>query len=136
MNAQFVSGCRFSAVVLVCAGILPHSLFAAEANNESSAGIAAEAAVATPAIPRASGALIGVTLAPGGFSLAAVNVLIRSMADSTPRQLISDADGTFSIKDLAPGTYQITAAKEGFSTASAATVEVAANRTTNANVQL
>ncbi|HUI78768.1 MAG TPA: TonB-dependent receptor [Bryobacteraceae bacterium] len=123
-------------MVFACGGSLSHSLFAAEAATESSAGIAAEAAVAAPAAPRAGGSLIGVTLAPGGFSLAAVNVIIRGLAGSTPRQLVSDAEGTFAIEDLAPGTYQITASKEGFATPTVTTVEVATNRTTNASVQL
>jgi large repetitive protein len=68
--------------------------------------------------------------------LAAVNVVIRNLADSTGRQLVSDSDGNFVVKDLTPGTYQISASKEGFATPSATTVEVALNRTTNANLQL
>jgi hypothetical protein len=137
MNVQFKS-CRTRNLLMVvaCASMLSRALSAAEANNQASTGIAADAAVATPLMPRASGALIGVTLAPGGFSLAAVNIVIRSVTDATPRQLVSDADGTFAIKDLAPGTYQVTASKEGFATPAATTVEIAANRTANANVQL
>jgi Putative beta-barrel porin-2, OmpL-like. bbp2/Carboxypeptidase regulatory-like domain len=123
-------------IALASAGLILQPLAAADANDETQAGIAADAAVTGSAVAKSlSGSLIGVTLAPGGFSLAAVNVVIRSLSDSAGHQLISDADGTFSIKNLLPGTYQITAAKDGFATA-AATVEVAASRTANATVQL
>jgi hypothetical protein len=122
--------------MFACAGILSQPLVAADPTDSTQLGVAANAAITTPLARRPSGALIGVTLAPGGFSLAAVNVVIRNVADSTRQQFLSDADGTFIVKDLAPGTYQITASKEGFATPSAATVEVAVNKTANANVQL
>jgi len=83
-----------------------------------------------------SGSLRGVTLAPGGFSLAAVSVVIHSLNGSIDRQLVSDGDGTFAVKDLPPGSYQVTASKDGFTCPTPAAVEIAENRTANANVQL
>jgi hypothetical protein len=118
------------------AGMIAQPLRAADAADEAVAGVAPSAAITAPLSVRPAGSLIGVTLAPGGFSLAAVNVVIRSLTDATSHEVMSDTDGTFAMKDLAPGTYQITATKEGFATPSAATVEIAANKTASANVQL
>jgi len=119
-------------LTLACAGILWPAAGLAAA-DESPAGVAANTAIAS-ASP-ASGSLIGVTLAPGGLSLAAVAVVIRNIPDGAVHQLVSDADGNFSARDLAPGMYEIAVSKEGYA-ASMVTVEVAANRTANANVQL
>jgi hypothetical protein len=67
--------------------------------------------------------------------LAAVAVLIRSVSDGTVRHLLSDADGNFSARVLPPGMYEIAASKEGYA-ASGVTVQIAANKTASANVQL
>jgi len=75
--------------------MLLRPLAAGDGTDATPPGVAAEAAITAPS-GTASGSLIGVTLAPGGFSLAAVNVLIRSLTNSAGHQLISDADGTFS----------------------------------------
>ena len=73
-----------------------------------------------------------------GASLSAeANVVIHSLAGAaTDRQLVSDTDGVFKLDDLQPGTYQITASKEKLTSPSATTVEIAENKTANANVQL
>jgi hypothetical protein len=84
----------------------------------------------------AFGSLRGVTAAPGGFSLAAVNVLVRSVSGSTERKLVSDADGVFTLKELPPGSYQVSAFKDGFANPAAMNVEVVQDRTSNANILL
>jgi hypothetical protein len=111
---------------------------AADATDEIRAGVAAEAAITAPLARRAApaGSLRGVTLAPGGFSLAEVNVVIHNLSDSKERQIMSDSDGVFRVDDLAQGQYQITVSKDGFSSPPPATVKVAMSRTTNASVQL
>ena len=119
-------------VMLACAAVLCLALPAAGASHESVA--AANAAIGSSPRP-VSGSLIGVTLAPGGLSLAAVAVVIRNVSDSTVLQLMSDPDGNFSARDLPPGIYEIAASKEGYA-GSGVIVEVAANKTANANVQL
>jgi hypothetical protein len=83
-----------------------------------------------------SGSLRGVTTAPGGFSLAAVNIVIHNLAGSVDRQLVSDTEGVFRADNLQPGTYQITASKDGFTSPSATVIEVARSKTTNAAIQL
>src|SRR5215831_14525090 len=100
-------------LMLACMGILSQSLPAAEASGESAAGVAANVTVASPVV-LASGSLIGVRLAAGGLSLAAVAVVIRSVSATTARQFVSDADGNFFARDLPPGIYEITASKDGF----------------------
>jgi Putative beta-barrel porin-2, OmpL-like. bbp2/Carboxypeptidase regulatory-like domain len=83
-----------------------------------------------------AGSLRGVTTAAGGFSLAAVDVVIRGLQGSATRHVLSDSEGNFAVKDLPPGSYEITASKEGFSSPAASTVEIAADKTTNSNLQL
>jgi hypothetical protein len=87
-------------------------------------------------LTQALGSLRGVTMAPGGFSLSGVSLTVRGPGGSTPDlQLTSDATGIFTVKDLQPGTYQIIASKEGF-TSAPVLVEVAQQKTSNASVQL
>jgi hypothetical protein len=118
---------------------MAQSLAAAEANAVDKAlpSRTADSATAGSADREAAmGALRGVTLAPGGFSLAAVNIIIHSLTGSKDRQLLSDADGVFRLDNLQPGTYQIVASKEGFTTPAPTTVEVARAKTMNTSVQL
>jgi hypothetical protein len=133
--------CNMRGLLILSAsvGLLTQSLAAAEANavDKPLPSRTADAATAGGADREASmGGLRGVTLAPGGFSLAAVNIVIHSLTGSTDRQLVSDADGVFALKDLQPGTYQIMASKEGFTTPPPATVEIARAKTMNTSVQL
>jgi hypothetical protein len=84
----------------------------------------------------AFGSLRGVTLDPVGQPLAMVSVAIHSMDGAINRQVVSARDGAFVAEQLAPGSYLITAAKEGLASASAALVEVAQNQTATHNVVL
>jgi hypothetical protein len=121
--------------IFACSALV--SLASASGADEIKARAATDAATAAPpAVAPAAGGLIGVTMGPGGFSLASVNIVIRSVTGALERQLVSDAEGGFAVKDLPPGKYQVVASKEGFTTPAAATVEVAVNKTANANVQL
>jgi len=133
--------CNMQGLLILSAsvGLMAQSLAAAEAGAVDKAlpSRTADSPTAGQADREtAMGALRGVTLAPGGFSLAAVNVVIHSLTGSTDRQLVSDTDGVFAVKDLQPGTYQITASKEGFTTPPATMVEVARAKTMNTSVQL
>jgi hypothetical protein len=77
-----------------------------------------------------------VTVAPGGFSLAAVKVVVQNVNTSLEREVVTDGDGTFFLADLTPGSYRISASKEGFTSPPPTSVEVAANRTVNATIEL
>jgi len=82
------------------------------------------------------GSLRGRALAPDGVPLAGVGVVIRSLAGAPDRRLLSDQTGVFVVNDLQPGQYEITARKEGLTSAQAVTVEVAQNTVTEATVAL
>lgn len=82
------------------------------------------------------GSLRGVTLTSGGFSVEMANVVVHSASGGSDRNLTTDADGVFTLNDLPPGQYQITASKEGFISLLPVTVEIAQGRITNANLQL
>jgi hypothetical protein len=97
----------------------------------STAGDSAESAK----LPSA-GSVRGVTVAAGGFSLGAVKVVIQNLSTSLEREVVTGPDGAFVVTDLAPGSYRITASKEGFTSPPAMTVDVAANKTVNATVEL
>ncbi len=137
MNVLFEGRIKpYLLMTLACGGILLQPLRAADGKDQTVAGVAPSAATAAPVPPRPTGSLIGVTLAPDGLSLAGVNVIIRSLSNPNGQQVVSDGDGEFAVKDLAAGTYQITATKEGLATPSVVTVEIAASKTANANLQL
>ena len=92
----------------------------------------AEAITGQPAF----GSLHGITLAPGGLPLPEVSVVLRSVAGSTDRRVASDSKGVFTADDLQPGSYQITAFKEGFTTPSPTTIEIAQNQVSKTDVAL
>ena len=81
----------------------------------------------------AHGSLRGVTLDPGGRPLASVTVLIHGA--SLDRTAVSDFDGAFAAADLPPGSYRITASKEGFLSPSGAAVEIGQNQSTAVMIQ-
>ena len=84
----------------------------------------------------AYGAVRGVTLLTNGAPLEAAKVCIHSADGRIGLDAMSGPDGTFSIGGLAPGPYAITAAKDGFGTSAAKTVEVAMNQVADASVEL
>jgi hypothetical protein len=100
--------------------------------------VQAELAAAEAITPgqAAVGSLRGLALAPDGVPLAGVGVVIRSLAGAPDRRLLSDQTGVFVVNDLQPGQYEITAHKEGLTSARAVTVEVAQNTLTEATVAL
>lgn len=116
-------------VLPLCAGLMTQWLAGADGKDKA----AAEPAAAPAPAPR--GALRGVTLMPGGFSLGAVNITVHGQTGAD-QNLVSDADGVFRLDNLQPGTYQLVASKDGYTSPPPSTVEVASNRTANTNVEL
>ena len=100
--------------------------------------VQAELAAAEAITPghAAVGSLRGLAVAPDGLPLAGVGVVIRSLAGAPDRRLLSDQTGVFVANDLQPGRYEITASKEGLTSARALTVEVAQNTVSEATVAL
>ena len=70
--------------------------------------------------PERSGEIAGVVFTDGGdASLVQVIITVRSASLGTSRSILSDTDGTFRMRGLSEGTYQIMAEAEGYDSASA-----------------
>ncbi|HUB82121.1 MAG TPA: TonB-dependent receptor [Bryobacteraceae bacterium] len=103
------------------------------APHASGDGPAATAPASNSEMP--AGTLRGVTVDSGGFSLAAVTVIVRS-ATGAEQRLVSDADGVFRADHLPPGAYAISVSRDGYSSPPESVVQVVQGRTVNASVQL
>ena len=80
------------------------------------------------------GVLHGIAKGPGGQSLRGVQVTVQKSDQKIGRTVLSGGDGNFVIADLKPGEYRLTALAEGIGAAPPATVEIAQNQVTYANV--
>jgi hypothetical protein len=137
MNIQIgIQKTRRLLILSVSAVLAVQSLAAADETPAKGKAPADMAVSGTPDPAATLGSLRGVSMAPGGFSLAAVNVVVHCLSGSGDRQVVTDADGVFRVDNLQPGTYEITASKEGFTSPPATRVEVASRKTVNASVQL
>jgi hypothetical protein len=137
MNIQIgIQKTRGLLILSASAALAVQSLAAADETPAKGKAPADMAVSGTPDPAATLGSLRGVSLAPGGFSLAAVNVVVHCLSGSGDRQVVTDADGVFRVDNLQPGTYEITASKEGFTSPPATRVEVASRKTVNASVQL
>lgn len=84
-----------------------------------------------------SGKLTGRVTATDGSALAGATVTIESPdLLGGPRVTTTDAEGGFDFPTLAPGTYTVRVALDGFATQEKTAVEVRLNRTTELRVQL
>ena len=82
------------------------------------------------------GVLHGVTKGPSGQSVLGVQVTVQNVDEPLKRTVLSGRGGNFLIADLKPGRYRLSAQAEGIGAAAPATVEIAQNQVTYANVQL
>jgi len=100
--------------------------------------IAAELPVAEAAGGPSYGVLHGIAKGPNGQSVLGAQVTVQNsnVDEKIKRTVVSGSDGNFLIADLKPGQYRLTARAEGIGEASPATVEIAQNQVTYANVQL
>ena len=96
------------------------------------------AGLAVPAVLAADapgyGSVRGMALDIGGKPVAKASVALHNLDGSDDRKVVSDSDGFFAADSLSPGTYQITASKEGLSSPPVATVEVARSQTVRPKV--
>jgi hypothetical protein len=81
------------------------------------------------------GAIAGSVEDPSGALLSDVKITAINAATETARTTLSGANGDFSLPDLAPGAYSITAGKAGFADQKSQ-VEVAVSRVSNVTFRL
>ena len=62
------------------------------------------------------GSVSGTVVDPSNAAIANARVQLRREDQSLPQQILSGADGQFAFTDLAPGSFQLTVAADGFAT--------------------
>lgn len=98
--------------------------------------LALTAAALLPNAWAADGDIRGVTRSSTGEPLPEVQVTVHSVEEKKDWSVVCDRSGAFAVEKLKPGTYEITARKEGFITPIAAIVEVASGETAHIEVPL
>jgi len=73
-----------------------------------------------------AGRLQGVTLRADSRPLPQVVVIVHNVGENVDRDVVSNSDGSFTVGDLKPGHYQLTATKPGFEASQVTYVVVAA----------
>jgi len=126
-------------ILTVSAGLVTQLPAASDGPADKKVPPASGADAAAPGTAAAGmpvGTLRGVTVDSSGFSVSAVNVVVHSVTGAEERRSVSDAEGVFRIDNLLPGSYAITALRDGYTSPPTTLVEVVHNRTVNASVRL
>jgi len=63
------------------------------------------------------GSIAGTVQDPSGAAVPGADLTVRNLANSSTQNISSDATGTYEIRNLIPGSYEIVAAKYGFNNA-------------------
>jgi hypothetical protein len=82
------------------------------------------------------GDLRGTTRDPSGLSLDHATVTVHSVEENNDRKLVSGDDGSFTVPNLQPGHYQLTAARAGFQDSPAIAVELSARQSLRVDLTL
>ena len=82
------------------------------------------------------GDLRGTTRDPSGLPLDRAAVTVHSVEENNDRKLLSGEDGSFTVPNLQPGHYQLTAAKAGFQNSAAVAVELSARQSLRVDLTL
>jgi hypothetical protein len=82
------------------------------------------------------GDIRGTTRDPAGLALPQAVVTLRNLDENTTRSAITDDSGGYLFENLKPGHYEVSAAKEGFSASSTATLELTARQSARIDVTL
>jgi Carboxypeptidase regulatory-like domain len=97
------------------------------------------ACVLLPAISNAQstfGDIRGTTRDPSGLALPQALVTLHNLDDNTNRSAITDDSGGYLFENLKPSKYAVSAAKDGFSSSSTATLELTARQSVRVDVTL
>jgi len=84
----------------------------------------------------ASGAIRGITRNLAGQPLAAVRVTVHSVVEESERTVITSGDGSFTVSDLKPGQYQLSAEAQGVGSESPTIVDVRDQQTSSVEISL
>lgn len=85
--------------------------------------------VASAAVAQTTGRIVGKVSDPEGQALPGATVTGTSPALQGSRVAVTDASGAFRLLNLPPGTYQVTAALEGYSTVEQPDIRIGIDRT-------
>src|ERR1700688_1007133 len=77
----------------------------------------------------------GSITSPSGGPIANATITLKNLATNEARSFTANADGSYEVKNLAPGRYEITTSAPGYATG-AITVDLAADSGALANVVL
>ncbi len=93
-------------------------------------GLLTVSLIVTAAAQTFRGSILGTVSDPAGAAIAEATVTVRNVDTGLTRSTITDTTGTFFISELPIGTYELTAQKSGFQTATVTglRVEVAGER--------
>jgi hypothetical protein len=83
-----------------------------------------------------NGSIVGTVSDSTSASVPAATVTITDMNTNVSHSAQTDASGYYSVPDLAPGTYKVTAQKDGFSTAVNTGISLFADRTARVDMTL
>ncbi len=94
------------------------------------------AAVGTAAAQEQGGSIQGVVKDSSGAVLPGVTVEVKAAATGATSTAITDGEGVYRFPALPPGTYEITAALQGFSTAKTSNVNLALGQLLRVNLDM
>jgi hypothetical protein len=83
-----------------------------------------------------TGTIKGTTVDGDGLPIPGVKITIRSDNLMGPRTANTDGEGRFLFVELPPGTYELTAEKEGFGTVKSPSIPVNVGRTVNLPIEM
>jgi hypothetical protein len=86
--------------------------------------------------PPASGSILGATGVISGKPAPATQIVINNIDDGTSRVVTSDEQGTFEVKDVTPGHYQLKANKDSFVSSPESSVMVEAGHSVRIELTL
>jgi hypothetical protein len=84
----------------------------------------------------AVGSIAGSVIDPAGAAVTGVQLTVKNLANNKTLTATSSAAGTYSVENLAPGSYEIVAAKYGFSEAKTRVVLAAGRKKIQADLKL
>jgi len=83
-----------------------------------------------------TGTMVGTITDPSGAVIAGATVVVTNAAEGTTLKATTTASGGFTLTNVPPGTYTVTASKSGFSSAKAQNVVVQIGQQTNLPLRL